>query len=278
MTITNGYCTLAELKERLLDLRTYTSTAISFANTGAKISDASLGLKRFQTGATISVSGSSANDGNYTIATGNVAGEIVVMSSTLADETAGATVIITDTTHPEDDATLEAIITAASRWIDAVCWRRFYGNSVDEARYYTAHLDDALFTDDIISITSLKTDDDGDRTYENTWTTDDYDLMPYNAALDGQPYTRIEISPYGDYTFEPEAKMGVEITGKFGYCATGSHPDIIREVCILKSARLYKRKDAPLGIAGFPGVGEVRILRDEDPDLVALLTPMKKPI
>jgi hypothetical protein len=176
----------------------------------------------------------------------------------------------------EDDATLEQVITAVSRQIDALTGRRFYATTDDETRYYTPELDDVLFVDDIQSITTLQTDDDGDRTYENTWTTDDYDLLPDNAALDGRPYTRLELAPYGDFMFPEGVRRGVKIVGKFGFSATGSHPDVVREACLLQSARIFKRKDAPFGITGAPEFGVLQAIPKLDPDVVLMLESVKR--
>ena len=118
-----------------------------------------------------------------------------------------------------DDTTLEGMIEAASRKIDNDTGRRFYSNLTDETRYFTAHDPDCVFTDDIISVTTLKTDNDGDRTYENTFATTDYDLLPDNATLTLSPYTWIETSPFTSQYF-PTQRKGIEITGKFGYAAS----------------------------------------------------------
>ena len=71
-----------------------TGTGISFATATSKISDTGTGLAIFATGDNIRISGSTKNDGDYTIAIGGVAGEIVV-NETLVDEDAGASVTIT---------------------------------------------------------------------------------------------------------------------------------------------------------------------------------------
>lgn len=175
------------------------------------------------------------------------------------------------TTDTDDDALLEVIVQAVSRQVDAMTGRRFWATTDDETRYYTPESDDILFTGDLLSITTLKTDDDGDRTYENTWTTDDYDLMPDNAALDGRPYTMIEVTPLGDYDFPLGERKGVQIVGKFGYCATGSHPDVVREACLIQASRIWKRKDAPFGIVGSPELGQLQTINRLDPDVVELL-------
>ena len=94
-----------------------------------------------------------------------------------------------------EDAELARIIERVSRSIDAEAGDRFYTTSSDETRYFTAKFPDLLMVGSIVSITSLATDRDGDRTYETTWTTDDYDLEPFNAAAKDYPYTRVRVTP-----------------------------------------------------------------------------------
>ncbi len=180
-------------------------------------------------------------------------------------------------TDTADDTILEAIVMAVSRWIDRETGRRFHSTTNDETRYYTAEFDDVLFCpDDIISVTSLYTDDDGDRTYENTWTATDYDLEPCNASLDSEPYTRIRITPDGDYTFPSGIAKGVKVTGKFGFCATGSQPGLIEEACLLQSARVYKRKDAPFGVLGSAEMGQQMVIPKLDPDVAMMLSGFRR--
>ena len=168
----------------------------------------------------------------------------------------------------EDDPVLEDVITAVCREIDVLTSRRFY--SASETRYYTPEMADRLYVDDLISITTLKTDEDGDRTYENTWTTSDYDLMPLNASLRGEPYSWIDITPNGDYTFPILAKS-IELAGSFGWSAV---PAQIREASLMGAHRLMKRFDTPLGVSASAAVGEIQIavtsLRS-DPDWMALI-------
>jgi hypothetical protein len=68
-------------------------TTIAFVSATKKITDSGTGLAGFKTGDTIKVSGSVHNDGFYTVATGNVAAEIVV-TETLIDESAGDSIKI----------------------------------------------------------------------------------------------------------------------------------------------------------------------------------------
>jgi len=173
----------------------------------------------------------------------------------------------TDTT---DDAMLESIVTGVSRLIDNYCGRKFYADTADATRYYTAEFSDVLFLpDDLISVTTLKTDTDGDRTYETTWATTDYDLEPLNAALDSAPYTRISTTPAGRYGFPTIAKS-VQIVGKFGYATTVPAP--VKEACLLQCERLYKRKDAIFGVLGSAEMGQMVVLPKLDPDVQLLLS------
>lgn len=172
--------------------------------------------------------------------------------------------------HTEDDLRLEESVEAASRYIDDLCGRRFYANSVDETRYYTASNPERLTNldglDDVASITTLKTDEDEDRTYEVTWAATDYDLAPYNAVLDGKPYTRIDVAPDGRYEFPTHAK-GVQIVGKFGWSAA---PDVVKRACLILAAFLFKQKDVPLGVQASSGTGQIYI----DPRISRMIEQM----
>lgn len=164
-----------------------------------------------------------------------------------------------------DDAIIEDKITAASRILDEECKTRFYTTAADETRYYTADESDELWLNDgairdILSITTLATDDDEDRVYETTWATTDYDLRPFNAGLDGLPYTHIKVTPNGRYSFPVGVEKGVKIVGKFGHSATA--PIEIQEACITLATFLLMAMKAVLGTVGGGEVGtEVRLAR-----------------
>lgn len=174
---------------------------------------------------------------------------------------------ISDTT---DDTTLGMILSGVCRAIDTHCGQHFYRDATATTRYYTAeHDDDTLFIDPLVSVTSIATDTAYDGTYETTWATTDYRLMPVNAAADGWPYTWVRIKSGGAYDFV-SYEAGVKIVGVFGWPAV---PDAIAEAALLWSERLYKRKDAPFGVLAFPEAGEMRLLEKMDPDVVTLLKP-----
>ena len=127
-----------------------------------------------------------------------------------------------------DDEFIEDLINAASRYIDNASGRRFHTTTADETRYFSSETGGVVYPGDLLSITTLKTDEDGDRTYEVTWATTDYDLLPDNAALNGRPYVSIELAPNGRYSF-PTQRRSVQIVGKFGFSTTA--PADIAKAC-----------------------------------------------
>lgn len=174
----------------------------------------------------------------------------------------------------KDDAAIEAVIEAISREIDNICWQRFFTTAADETRYYTAeHRYTLILPYPLVSVNTLKTDEDGDRTYEITWLPTDYDKMPYNAALNGEPYRWLETTPNGDYSFPVGIAKGVEISGKFGW---SSAPLPVVEACLLGSHRLMARRNSPYGVSGAAAMGNLTLTVKQmksDPDIMELLEP-----
>jgi hypothetical protein len=117
-----------------------------------------------------------------------------------------------------EDTALEAIIEAASRKIDGDTWRHFFTSAADETRYYKPLNHDCILPDDILSVTSLAIDTVLDGTYATALATTDFELLPYNAPLRGEPYNHIALRPMAQYGF-PTGYKSVKIVGKFGYAA-----------------------------------------------------------
>jgi hypothetical protein len=78
-----------------------------------------------------------------------------------------AAVGITDTT---DDTALQSVLDATDTLIDLYCDRKTGFGTASETRYYTAEDWEYVLTDDLVSVTTLQTDDDANGTYETTWT------------------------------------------------------------------------------------------------------------
>lgn len=178
-----------------------------------------------------------------------------------------------ETADTADDTKLENMIEGISRALDELCCRRFYSDGSDATRYFTAEISEAVDPGDMVALTTLATDDNGDRTYENTWAPTDYDLEPYNAALDSKPYTEIAVTPQGVYSFPSGIKKGVKIIGKWGWPST---PESINEACLLLTEKLFKRKDAIFGVVGMPGMGELKQIIRDDPEVNLLVMPYRR--
>ena len=174
-----------------------------------------------------------------------------------------------------DDSLLEAAIEAASREIDGYTERFFYSTSA--TRIYAPHSIYLVKTDDIISVTSIKTSTNG-LTFDSTLLSTDYQLEPLNGIAGGlvSPYTQIRA--VGDYlwpAYTPQTifhlEASVQVVGVFGWAAI---PAAIRWATILLAERLYKRIDAPLGMIS-NDMGSMRVGRF-DPDVEALVAPFRK--
>lgn len=171
------------------------------------------------------------------------------------------------------DTALEQMIEAVSRQMDAWTKRRFY--AVTETRYYTAEHYNYLDVDDVVSVTSVIVDTNSDRTYPHTMGSTTYDLLPDNAALDAEPYTAIRTNDLATLSF-PKTAKGVKIAGLFGYCQTASeYPDLV-EACLLQSMRLWRRKDAPFGVAGVSDMGQAFVISKLDPDVQQLISKYRR--
>lgn len=155
------------------------------------------------------------------------------------------------------DYALDHVLQSASRWIDQTLGRRFYTTAVPEVRYYTAWQSYwYLAVDDILSVTELVTDSNGDGVYETTWLAGtDYRLGPRNAPADGKPYDCIEkIWWTGRYSL-PSYPEAVRITGQFGYCALADVPPLIRELTMM----VAETDSGPVNDLIIPGVATYKL-------------------
>jgi hypothetical protein len=178
----------------------------------------------------------------------------------------------TGTTLPA--ALLERAINASSRAIDRHCCRRFWLDSSTATRTYIVEDPLAAYVDDIGSRTGVvvKIGTDG-TTFPTTLTVDtDYILEPRNAdkfaSTDFDAYAFWQIRMIGSRRLYPFCdRPTLSVTARHGWSAV---PSEVEEACILKAASLFKRKDAPFGVAGFGEFGAVRITRN-DVDVLDLL-------
>ena len=129
---------------------------------------------------------------------------------------ASAVLNITTTAY---NTRLRELLERVSRLIDRYCNRHFY--VLVATRTFDGDGGTELEVPDLIAVTSLKTDDNKDRTFETTWAATDYLLYPINAEPTnawGRPYSRVLVdSDAGSQDAFPAGRKMVQIDGKWGY-------------------------------------------------------------
>jgi hypothetical protein len=182
-----------------------------------------------------------------------------------------------------DNDLLEDLIESASRSIDRIANRRFYLDATASARLYRAYSDIFVYIDDLGTTTDLvvKTDSNGNGTYAKTLTLNqDYILDPLTAPSLSRPYTQLtmvsntETWPIFPGLTQNGLRPGVQVTARWGW---PSVPDDINMACLILTADLYKRKDAPGGILGLGDLGVVR-MSPIGRDVTAMVRAYKKEV
>ena len=164
-----------------------------------------------------------------------------------------------------DDVRLEKCVQRASRWVDQQTGRFFYQQA---GTYdYTVINPYNVRITDLATATGLvvTSDDNNDNTFTGTWVYNvDYRLEPTEAPAYGFPFNFLVSQ---DAEWIPDTR--IRVAGTFGYPAI---PDPIAEATLLLAIRLFKRPDAPLGVAGFGELGVVMV-RGSDLDARNLIMP-----
>ena len=182
-----------------------------------------------------------------------------------------------------DNDRLEDLVESASRSIDRIANRRFYLDATASARLYRAYSDIFVYVDDIGTTSSLvvQTDSNGNGTYAKTLTLNqDYILDPLTASSLNRPFTQLtmvsntETWPIFPGLTQNGLRPGVQVTARWGW---PSVPDDINMACLILTADLYKRKDAPGGILGLGDLGVVR-MSPIGRDVTAMVRAYKKEV
>jgi hypothetical protein len=174
-----------------------------------------------------------------------------------------------------DTTVIDDIRITVTRWIDDYTGTHFWQDGtvgVPVARTFAPCNCGCrvLDIDDLVSITTLKTDDAGDGTYETTWSAGDYQLQPVNRPH-GEPFNKVEA--VGTLTFPMRTVPGsranrIEITGVWGWAAV---PAPVKQACLIQGSRVLKRRYSPEGVSSFGDLGLVRVGSRLDPDVEQLL-------
>lgn len=169
-----------------------------------------------------------------------------------------------------DDSILEAVIEAASRLVDAYCNRHFFQAS--QTRYFYVVSGVIAIIDDCVSVSAVATDRNLDRTWSTVIPISQVELGPISSPQYGLPYTELRMKPLASESFDLGKDM-LKITGVWGF---NSIPDAVNEATLLQAGRLYRRKDAPFGVAGGGDTGSSIALRAVDPDVQMLLAAYRR--
>ena len=177
------------------------------------------------------------------------------------------------------DFQLQVAVQSAARAIEGMTGRFFY--RLTETRVYEPYGIYDLPVDDVVSVTTLKTDEDGDGVFETTWTVGtDYQLVigdEFNTGVTGEqrPYNRIRTTGNRIFPFTwPFSRADrIQIVGVWGWPAV---PFAVKTATMQVAAELFKLKDSPFGLAGSSEFGMVRLGR-ANPYVVKLLTPYISP-
>ena len=177
---------------------------------------------------------------------------------------------LADITGSGDDAQYRRLLEAVTRQVDAFLRRTL--RTYLATYYFTPESSKRVLLDSeelglgLLSVTTLKTDDDGDRTYETTWKTTDYDLLPLNAANRQRPYWEIAITPDGVETF-PKVQKGLEIVGKWGF-----YEDLVRSASLMAEALDASETDIDVDTGGDFEVLQTMLVDSEQMYITAITT------
>ena len=171
-----------------------------------------------------------------------------------------------------DDSMLELAVESASRLIDSYTQRYFY-NAGTATRLFAPQDSYVTEIDDLTTLTTLQTSD-GDN-FGTTWAAKDYQLEPLNGVVDGLTgYPATRIRAVDDFLFNYlDGEATVRIAGVWGWSAV---PTAVKQATVIQAARIFKRNDSPLGIAGFGEMGAIRVGTQLDPDVKQLIEAYRK--
>ena len=139
-----------------------------------------------------------------------------------------------------DDGVLEDLIESASRIIDNETGRQFY--TTTESRFHSVPKGNDkrwLWLDGDFQAVGAAGITNGDAT---TVAAADYYLVPRNRSPKYAVVLKKSSYEYWKCDADGDPEYVIEVPGTWGYCATGSHPDDIKEACMLIALASYLRR------------------------------------
>lgn len=178
-----------------------------------------------------------------------------------------------------DDFELHMACFATSRAVEQYCQRTFWRTATGVARTFVP--DDLYLLKlpvfcDLVSASALATDAGGDGTFETSWTSSDYQLLPLNpdAAPETRPYDAVK--PLARSWPLPHSRLQrddrIRITGVWGWPAV---PYAIRQSALITAAEVFRSKSTFEAQMGYDEMAQMVLRRN--PIARDLLKPYRHP-
>lgn len=159
-----------------------------------------------------------------------------------------------------DHAAFDDVITACSRMVDRFCGRHFYQVTATTRTFdavTASHVEFGPYND-LVSVTALTGDSDGDGVFETTFSVSQYQLVPVGASERAplpSPYTGVDLLAGATFpTVVPSGRRGlVRVTGTWGWPT--AVPVEVKQATRILVAEVAKLQDAPFGVVGNDVVG-----------------------
>ncbi len=117
-----------------------------------------------------------------------------------------------------NDKTLWATLHAASRAVDRYCNRHFF--TLEDVRLFDIDDHASVAIPDLVSVTEILEDRDGDRVFETTRPASDYALYPLNASPDsptGRPHNEVRSDVGSSSNGFAIGRSRLSIEGRWGF-------------------------------------------------------------
>lgn len=173
----------------------------------------------------------------------------------------------------------------ASREVESYTGRVFYRSASDAVRTFEPtgmYCFEVPAFNDIVTLTTLKTDTNGDGTFDTTWSASDYQLLWDGSANpaaypDPRPYNEVKAIgtktfPYGYWGTLTRADR-VQITGTFGW---PSVPWAVKQAALFVAMDLYKSGGDEMRVGGWGEFGG-RSRARTNPHLISLCRKFQRP-
>lgn len=179
--------------------------------------------------------------------------------------------ILGTTGETYDETAIVLACNSASRGIDAFKGTWYY--PLTQTRKYSCRdrRDLTLPVDDLVSVTSILIDTDGDGSWETSLDADtDYLLEPVNASLDGVPYTQIVLRESSQYRW-PRYQQAIKVSGSWGWAEAPAQ--VKTAAALLANRFLVRLRQAPLAVVIQAANEMVAMARlgSVDPDVITML-------